>query len=391
MKMSTENYASTTENGEEKKKIEHHFHLPALERQLVKQVTHYEQEEKRLQQITKLYDAAIMQWEEYCKHIIGRESSELKLLLASFPSISMMDENDVTRIINEHSKIIAQCIAGPLRDEFDILSTRFLHSLSNSGIDEREAASTLSKCYGMDICAAIVYYKQFTNFISIATASKTTPTSSSNIATKDDDKNDSTILATLHLFVVHSSNNNNNEHDDLSSHDSTLLLQFKTSPLTRTNLIFDLQQLETFLSSRKQELSLQQHRSSSVSHRIGRDIVNVIEMEWTQYCMKQQFPLILLEDVIRYHDSVRTVLSQFIGNARLLFLADNVGVPIANNDDDIWFTPSFHKNCKNAAQLAYRLALYERAMKTCTQVVETCALAAQSTRKQIAIMKQHLQ
>ena len=265
-----------------------------------------------------------------------------------------------------------------------------MHSLSNSGIDEREAASTLSKCYGMDICAAIVYYKQFTNFISIATASKTTPTSSSNIATKDDDKNDSTILATLHLFVVHSSNNNNNEHDDLSSHDSTLLLQFKTSPLTRTNLIFDLQQLEAFLSSRKKELSLQQ--PSSVTHRIVREIVDVIEMEWTQYCMKQQFPLILLEDVIRYHDSVRTVLSQFIGNARLLFLADNVGVPIAiNDDDDVWLTPSFHKNCKNGAQLAYRLALYERAMKTCRQVVETCALAAQSTRKEIAIMKQHLQ
>jgi hypothetical protein len=145
----------TTDNGEEKKKIEHHFHLPALERQLVKQVTHYEQEEKRLQQITKLYDAAIMHWEEYCKHTIGRESSEL-LLLAKFPSISTIDENGVPRIINEHSKIIAQCIAGPLRDEFDKLSTRFLHSLSNCGIDERDAG-TLSKCYGMDICAAIVY------------------------------------------------------------------------------------------------------------------------------------------------------------------------------------------------------------------------------------------
>jgi hypothetical protein len=190
---------------------------------------------------------------------------------------------------------------------------------------------------------------------------------------------------------VHSSNNNNNEHDDLSSHDSTLVLQFKTSPLMRTNLICDLQQLEAFLSSRKQELSLQQHQSSSVSHRIGRDIVDVIELEWTQYCRKQQFPLLSLEDVVQYHDSVRTVLSQFIGNARLLFLADNVGVPIANNDDDVWLTPSFHKNCKNAAQLAYRLALYERAMKMCTQVVETCALAAQSTREEIAIMKQHLQ
>ena len=180
--------------------------------------------------------------------------------------------------------------------------------------------------------------------------------------------------------------NNNNDHDDSSSHDSTLLLQFKTSPLTRTNLIFDLQQLEAFLSSRKQELSLQQHRSSSVSHRIGRDIVDVIEMEWTQYCMKQHFLSISLEDVTRYNDSVRIVLSQFIGNARVLFLADTVGVPIAN-DDDIWLTPLFHKNCKNTAQLAYRLALYERAMKTCTQVVETCALAAQSTRKEIAAMK----
>lgn len=202
---------------------------------------------------------------------------------------------------------------------------------------------------------------------------------------KDDEKYDNTILVTLHGFVVHSFNNNN-DHDDISSHDSTHLLQFKTSPFTRTNLIFDLQQLEAFLSSRKQELSLQQHRSSSVSHRIGRDIVDVIEMEWTQYCMKQHFSSISLEDVIRYHDSVRIVLSQFIGNARLLFLADTVGVPIAN-DDDIWLTPLFHKNCKNTAQLAYRLALYERAMKTCTQVVETCALAAQSTRKEIAAMK----
>jgi hypothetical protein len=34
-------------NGEEKKKIEHHFHLPALERQLAIQVTHYQQEVKR--------------------------------------------------------------------------------------------------------------------------------------------------------------------------------------------------------------------------------------------------------------------------------------------------------------------------------------------------------
>jgi len=136
------------DNGEEKKKIEHHFHLPALERQLAIQLTHCQQEEKRLQQITKLYDAAFKKWDEYCKHIIGRESSE-SLLLPAFPnSSSAMIENEVARIINEHSKILAQCIAGPLRDEFDILSTRFLYSLSNSGIDEREAG-TLSKCYGM--------------------------------------------------------------------------------------------------------------------------------------------------------------------------------------------------------------------------------------------------
>ena len=101
--------------------------------------------------------------------------------------------------------------------------------------------------------------------------------------------------------------------------------------------------------------------------------------------VQQHFPSTSLEDVIRYHDSVHIVLSQFIGNARVLFLADNVGVPIAD-EDDVWLTPLFHKNCKNTAQLAYRLALYERTMKTCTQVVETCALAAQSTRKEIAAM-----
>ena len=135
------------DNGEEKKKIEHHFHLPALERQFARQVTHYQQEEKRLQQITKLYDAAFIKWDEYCKHIIGRESSE-SLLLPAFPNSSLaMNENEVPRVINAHAKIIARCIAGSMRDEFDILSTQFLHSLSNSGIDEREAG-TLGKCYG---------------------------------------------------------------------------------------------------------------------------------------------------------------------------------------------------------------------------------------------------
>ena len=69
-------------------------------------------------------------------------------------------------------RFIARCIAGSMRDEFEKLSTRFLYPLSNSGIDEREAG-TLGKCYGMDICAAIMYCKQFTNFISITIASTT--------------------------------------------------------------------------------------------------------------------------------------------------------------------------------------------------------------------------
>ena len=352
-----------------------HFKLPSLQKQLLLHEEHYHQQERRLKQISQMYDTAFEKWDDFCTDVLGVESDSLPL----FPTMSMdEDESELQCNISEYTKEVGMHVVDSMRDEFDKLSIRFFHSLT--------------KCYGEDIINAIHHYRQFTSFISIAASSSGGDDVDNNTA-EEDEENDGTNLATLYRFVVSSSNHN--EKDDPTS-DRELIMQFKKSPSTRARLISDLQQLEAFLSSRKRELS--SHRSLS-SARGGRDVIDAMELEWTQCCMAQSPPLsqspASLEDVTRYHSSARNIISQILGNGsattRMSFLADNVGVPTIDHDtySDSFATP-LRATCRNAALLAHRMALYQCAQEASTKIVEACALAVGSTREEISTMERRI-
>jgi hypothetical protein len=341
-----------------------------------------------------MYDTAFEKWDDFCTDVLGVESSDS---LPSFPNISMdNDEGELQCIISEYTKEVGMHVMDLMRDEFDELSIRFCHSLSSSNNNVTRTKED-TKCYGEDMINAIHHYRQFTSFISIAASSSGSDNVENNTA-GEDEENDGTNLATLYRFVVSSSNLD--EKDDPTTDRGALITQFKTSPITRGRLIGDLQQLEAFLSSRKQELS--SHRSLSSAHRGGRDVIDAMELEWTQYCMMQSSPPLSqsplsLEDVTRYHSSACNIISQILGNGsamtRMSFLADNVGVPTIDHDDiysDCSTTSSFRATCRNAALLAHRLALYQCAQEASTNIVEACALAVGSTREEISIMERRI-
>ena len=374
-----------------------HFQLPSLQKHLLLHEEHYHQQERRLKRIGQMYDTAFEKWDDFCTDVLGVESSDS---LPSFPYISMDDnESDLQCIISEYTKVVGMHVVDSMRDEFDTLSHRFFHSLSSPSNNNVTLNKEDAKCHGEDIINAIHHYRQFTSFISIAAASSSPGCDNvENNTAGEDEENDGTNLATLYRFVVSSSNLD--EKDDPTTDRGALITQFKTSPITRGRLIGDLQQLEAFLSSRKQELS--SHRSLSSAHRGGRDVIDAMELEWTQYCMMQSSPPLSqsplsLEDVTRYHSSACNIISQILGNGsamtRMSFLADSVGVPTIDHDDiysDCSTTSSFRATCRNAALLAHRLALYQCAQEASTNIVEACALAVGSTREEISIMERRI-
>jgi len=375
-----------------------HFQLPSLRKHLLLHEEHYHQQERRLKRIGQMYDTAFEKWDDFCTDVLGVESSDS---LPSFPNVSM-DENEsnLQCIISEYTKEVGMHVVDSMRDEFDTLSIRFFHSLSSPPNNNVTRTKEDTKCHGEDFINAIHHYRQFTSFTSIAASSSPGCDNVENNTAGEDEENESTNLATLYRFVMSSSHN---EKDDSTTGRGALITEFKTSPITRGRLIGDLQQLEAFLASRKQELS--SHRSLSSAHRVGRDVIDAIELEWTQFCMMQsspplsQSPVSSLEDITRYHSSTCNILSQIHGNGsamttRMSFLADNVGVvPTIDHDDvnsDCFTTSSFGATCRNAALLAHRLALYQCAQEASTNVVEACALAVGSTREEISRLERRI-
>merc|ERR1711957_780913 len=203
-------------------------------------------------------------------------------------------------------------------------------------------------------------------------------------------------MGTLYQYVTMKSSASRatdaSESDDGSP--STMISQFTTSPATRSNLVSDLHQLLSFLLSRKRELSSRAPSSLSVRNIKGRDVIDAIELEWTQYCMTQHprelhesfsSPFFLaqlsLQDVAQLSDTTQNALSNILGDGtqakKLRFLADTVGVSSPEN------SALFHSTCRKAASLASRMTLYQDQQEPSAEIVKSCGVAIGLTKGKI--------
>ena len=254
-----------------------------------------------------------------------------------------------------------------------------------------------------------MYYRQFTKFIATTTRSGSGDKKKGGSNEDEETRgglDDQQLLSTLFQFATSSTNSS-------SSTTSLLVSQFITSPTTRVNLVSDLQQLEVFLSTRKRELSTKSSASASSSSSTtrattsGRDVVDAMQLQWTQYCIQQQpssafvasldnqelsasmstsaavaaitatimssLESLSVEDVTRYYNATHSVCMQIVGDSlhakRLRFLADTVGnspssSTMSEEDGMIVSVDNvssmrFQSVCKRAACLAYQMTFYQ--------------------------------
>jgi len=360
--------------------IEHmeQFALPSLRRRLAEQEEHHRRQQERHEHLVRMNNDAFERWDDYCTDIFGVESDSLPL----FPDINYDDTKATTdSIVDEYATDVGNSVVDSMRSEFERLAKRFLQSLSNAddapGDGSKNHAGAVVKCRGRDIAEAISYCRHYTAFLSAASGSTTN-------ATQGEQHYES--LSTLCRFVTYA-----------QTSDTSLLSQFIESPIARAEIVGDLRLLEAFLSSRKRELS---SRSSS-SARGGRDVIEDISLQWTQYCLRkaatsthrQQHPRsslsledISLDDVTRFLDAVRGVSAQIAREGsqagRLRFLADSVGLP--TNDDVIRGSLMLQCTCRNGAFLARKMTLYQDWQETSSKTVVSCAAAIGRTKEDIS-------
>ena len=340
---------------------EQHFTLPSLHKRLAQQTRHYEILQLRHKQTVQLYNNAFEEWDDYCMNVLGVESDSLPL----FPTLKAF-KDDNNKIIDEYGNSLGKCVLNAMQTEFEQLCTQFVKSLSSmDNTKENDGSSSVIKCYGKDIAHAITYYRQFTNFISASSRGNVEEDKS-----KNEDK-----LDTLYKYVMPSSSFNDNNDQDTNI--ESLITQFVSSSETRTKLTNELLQLKSFLFSRKHEMS-----SKSLVIRSGRDVVDALELKWTQYCMKQPISLssslscmsldgISLDDLSRLYTAIHNVSMQIIGEGmhakRIRFLADNVGV--SGNGA---YSLAFKYTCKRAANLAYSMTLFQDEQDAIVKMMKLC-------------------
>ena len=124
----------------------------------------------------------------------------------------------------------------------------------------------------------------------------------------------------------------------------------------RYTLVTELQQLDAFLVARQRELS----------SRIGgggRDVANAINLAWIQCNASSDhvtFNDVTINVISQYRSTVQSVLLQITGDGlhakRLRLLADALGHPLDADDEDFC---RFKRICLRAAELAYKMALYQ--------------------------------
>lgn len=318
-----------------------HFTLPFQKRKLLQLEQYYCKQQQLQNDLELCCNDAFEKLDDYCMNILGLASDTLPLFPEQPPEANVGDA--IAKVIDEYSDQVARHVRNIMMDELEKISNRFLSFLEDNG----KAIST-----------AIEYYLQFTNFLSSAKWRDG----------QESGNHKHEVMPTLKQFVTSSSD--------------SLISQFIHSPSTRAMLVSDLQQLNSFLTSRKRELS------SRVGG--GRDVVEAIDLAWTQHCIatasaKPDGKLndVTLDDISQVISAVQNVLAQIVEDGlhakRLRLLADVLGCSPAEEAFRLKIL------CRRAACLAYQMSLYQSQQETSALTTERCKLDLEMKDEEIRL------
>ena len=302
-----------------------HMTLSSLKDRLQQQQSQLIKMEAIQKDIERKYNTAFEYWDDYCMNVLKVESDTLPLC--------PLNSHDAAAM-NSFVLEIGKCVIGPLREEFNALSERFIKKLTGNNAAEDSAISQ-----------AINYYRTFTKFLRQQHSS--------------DEQ-----LETLHHFVTGSDSN-------------ICIGQFQSSPDTRVKLISDLQMLEVFLSCRKKEID------GSSSRGFGHVISEAIDLEWAQFSTKQ---MLSIDDIGRFKQSTNDVLQQILGDSaqarRLRLLSDAVGYHC-----DQEASSQLKLICQKAANLSLDMTLLDEKSKVMTASITKHTSAIESVKQAVKAME----
>ena len=307
-----------------------YFTLPFQKKRILQLKQYYSKQQQLQNELELCYTDAFEKLDDYCMNTLGVESDTLPLFPVHTAEADVGDAS--AKIIDHYADNVARHVRNIMTEELEKISIRFLSFLEDNG---------------KAISAAIEYYLQFTDFLS------------SNQWRDGQESANYTHekIPTLKKFVTSSSD--------------SLISQFIHLPSSRVMLVSDLQQLNSFLTTRKRELSSRVAGS-------GRDVVEAIDLAWTQHCITTASATsgcnlnALALDISQYISAVQNVLAQIVGNGlhakRLRLLADVLG-----------YSPTeeafrFKMLCRRAACLAYHMSLYQSQKEASALTTERCKL-----------------
>mmetsp|Transcript_21236 Transcript_21236/g.44613 ORF Transcript_21236/g.44613 Transcript_21236/m.44613 type:complete len:689 (+) Transcript_21236:84-2150(+) len=357
----------------------------------------------------KRCDAAFEEFDFYCTNVLGVESDILPLYPPIYgrPGYSNDNPNNVDHF-KEYSCQVEECVINPMSSELKQLSENFLRLLGNCGqyvevSNEKESIhknepSSFGKCFGKDIHEAVAYYEQFSSFIS-SPRWNSKPETSPEKEVEDEIDKTKPVMQTLMRYTAI-----NGDVGTKSATRESLVSAFIDSHATRSNLVSDLQNLKSFLYSRKQELASSLTRGGVIS------TADAINIEWTRWCVtargknplltqpQYRFEDISTEVVLRLHSAVSNILAHIVGNGfhakRLRFLADAVGFPRQQSAIDemkgtaIW---SFRHICRRAAELARNMAWCQDQRELSLQSVERARVSAEDTKAEVNVIRNRIE
>ena len=322
-----------------------YFTIPSKKKQLLQLKGYYCKQQQLLSELERYYNDAFEKLDDYCTIYLGVESDTLPL----FPEVSaaVVGEHDaISKSINEYSDQVASHVRTDMMNELSKVSGRFLSILG----DNRKT-----------IASAIDYYLHFTEFL---TSAQWRDEQESVI-----DKHEMT-MSTLRQFVT----------------SEFAIAEFIQSPSTRVMLVSDLQKLNSFLISRKRELS---SRAG-----VGRDVIEAIDLAWTQFSVTAKSSMsgfnlnVTLGAISQFSSAVQNVLAQIVGDGvhakRLRLLADVLG---CSPSEDAF---RFKILCRRAAFLAYQMSMYQSQQEASTLTLERCKLDLEMKETEIRLDSRRL-
>ena len=329
-----------------------YFSIPSQKKEMLQLKEYYCKQQRLITELERYYNDAFEKLDDYCTNVLGVESDTLPLFPEEPVSAAVNDEHDtIDKAIDEYSDQVASHVRAFMMNELNEVSERFLSILA----DNRKAIAT-----------AIEYYLHFTKFLA---STQWRDGQESAI----DDKQEMTML-TLRHFVT--------------SPVDSLISEFIQSPSTRVILVSELHHLDSFLISRKRELS---SRAG-----VGRDVIEAIDLAWTQHCITTETSSksgcnlneVTLDDISQFSSAVQNVLAQIVGDSlhakRLRQLADVLGcLP----SEDAF---RFKILCRRAAVLANQMSNYQRQKEASSLTLSRCKMDLIGKEKEIGIDLNHL-